>query len=251
MEGELKEKALEGALNEVVRRHEALRTHFEERDGVPEQVIEEAKYRVLEVIEAKGEEAVERLVREESNRPFDLGKGPVIRWKLVRVSERDHVLVVVTHHIASDGWSMGIFNKELGELYKSYSEGKESRLGELRVQYADFAGWQRGWLKGEVLGEQVGYWKERLKGIKALEMPTDKVRPLRQSYRGSTRGFEIGEEVLRGLKELGKEEGATLYMVLLAAFKVLLYRYSGQEDISVGTPIAGRRREEIEGLIGF
>ena len=197
------------------------------------------------------EEEAKKIVMEEVKRPFDLKNGPVIRWKLVKVGNGDHVLVVVMHHIMTDGWSMGVFNRELKELYKSYSEGKESNLQELNVQYVDYAGWQRRWLKGKIYEEQVGYWKEKLKGVQPLELPTDRPRPARQSYRGRHHGFEVNEEVFGGLKRLAREEGATLYMVLLAAFNVLLHQYSGQDDIAIGTPIAGRRREELEGLLGY
>ena len=155
------------------------------------------------------------------------------------------------HHIVSDGWSLGVLVKEVGALYEAYSQGDESPLAELRLQYADYAVWQRGWLQGEVLEQQLSYWLEQLAGVPVLELPVDHVRPAVQSYRGATQSLVVGKEVLAELKELSRREGVTLFMTLLAAFQTLLSRLSGQEDIVVGTAIANRTRGEVEGLIGF
>ncbi|HKG81332.1 MAG TPA: amino acid adenylation domain-containing protein, partial [Pyrinomonadaceae bacterium] len=176
----------------------------------------------------------------------------LMRVKLLRLSEQEHMLVLAMHHIISDGWSAGVFFKELSALYAAYAAGEESPLQELPVQYADYAVWQRDYLRGEVLNAQVEYWRERLTGAApVLELPADRVRPVVQSYRGAAARFEVSREVSEGLKELAHAEGVTLFMTLLAAFKVLLYRYTGQEDIVVGSPIAGRTRAEVEHLIGF
>jgi len=183
---------------------------------------------------------------------FDLARGPLFRAHLLRLSENEHVAVVVMHHIVSDGWSIGVLVREVGALYAAYSQGQASPLAELSVQYADYALWQRGWLQGEVLEKQVSYWKERLSGAPAaLELPTDRPRPAVQSYRGAGLNIELSPDVTASLHELARAEGATLFMVLLAAFKVVLSRWSGQTDIVVGSPIAGRTHRELEGLIGF
>ncbi|NVJ19573.1 condensation domain-containing protein, partial [Myxococcus sp. AM010] len=185
-------------------------------------------------------------------RPFNLEVGPLLRATLLREGEEAHVLVLVMHHIVSDGWSMGVLVRELVALYEAYSQGRESPLPELEVQYADYAVWQREWLKGEVLEEQLGYWRKQLAGAPvALELPTDKVRPAVQTYRGDTRGLEWPKGLWEGVKGLAQRENATPFMVLLAAFQVVLSRYARQEDVSVGTAIANRTRAETEGLIGF
>src|SRR5262249_54303178 len=164
----------------------------------------------------------------------------------------DHVALLTMHHILSDGWSMGVLINEVSRLYEAYAKQEPSPLEELAIQYADYARWQRGWLSEEVLERQLEYWKKQLEGAPPmLELPTDRPRPAVQSYRGARESFQVSLEVTQGLKELGRQEGATLFMLLLAAFQALLHRYSGQEDISVGSPIANRNRAEIEGLIGF
>ena len=189
---------------------------------------------------------------EEARRPFDLAQGPLFRSKLLRLGEDDHVLLLTMHHIVSDGWSMGVLYRELSMLYRAFVDGQPSPLAELPIQYADFAVWQREWLQGEVLESQLSYWKKQLEGIPAvLNLPTDHPRPAVQSYRGARQSIELSKELLRGLKRLSRKEGVTLFMTLLAAFQTLLYRYTGQEDIVVGSPIANRNRAEIEGLIGF
>ncbi len=203
---------------------------------------------------AEGERgaAVRRRVGALAAAPFDLERGALFRAHLLRLSEDEHVAVVVMHHIVSDGWSMGVLIREIGALYTAYVQDQPSPLPELAVQYADYALWQRDWLQGEVLERQVAYWKQQLSGAPAaLELPTDRPRPAVQSYRGAGLNIELSEELTAKLNLLARSEGATLFMVLLAAFQVVLSRWSGQDDIVVGSPIAGRTHRELEGLIGF
>ncbi|HYR10531.1 MAG TPA: condensation domain-containing protein, partial [Longimicrobium sp.] len=256
--GALDEAALERALGEIVRRHEALRTVFAEVDGSPVQVVVPFGGFALPVEDLSGlsdadrEEAVRRRAGEEASHPFDLSAGPLFRAALLRLGAEDHVLLLSMHHIVSDGWSMGVLFRELSSLYEAYREERESPLPELAVQYADYAVWQREQLAGEVLDQQLAYWKERLADAPALlELPTDHPRPAVQTYRGALVPVELSPELLERLQALGRSEGATLYMTLLGAFQVLLSKYSGSEDIVVGSPIAGRTRREVEELIGF
>jgi len=191
-------------------------------------------------------------VREEAQRPFDLTKGPLLRVTVVRLGGEDQLLLIMMHHIVSDGWSMWVIVRELAALYGAYRGGRDSPLEELPIQYADYALWQREWLQGEVLQGQLQYWRKQLAGAPAaLQLPTDHPRPAVASYRGASVDFELGEDLSRALARLSRESGCTLYMVLLAAFQVLLSRWSGQEDIVVGSPIAGRTHRELEGLVGL
>ncbi|HEX8321936.1 amino acid adenylation domain-containing protein, partial [Longimicrobium sp.] len=252
--GALDEAALERALGEVVRRHEALRTVFAEVDGSPVQVIAPFGGFALPVEDLSGmdEAALRRRAGEEARRAFDLAAGPLFRAVLLRLGEEDHGLLVSMHHIVSDGWSMGVFFRELSALYAAYRAGGESPLPEPAVQYADYAMWQREQLEGEVLDRQLAYWKERLAGApELLELPTDHPRPPVQTYRGASVPVRLPLELLERLQALGRSEGATLYMTLLSAFQVLLSKYAGSEDVVVGSPIAGRTRREVEELIGF
>src|SRR6185312_5771272 len=194
---------------------------------------------------------VREMVTAERREPFDLTTGPMLRVKLLRLSDEDHVVLLTMHHIVSDGWSVGLLIKEVATLYAAYSQGDESPLPELPVQYGDFAVWQRGWLQGEELERQLGYWRAQLSELPVLELPPDYARPALQSYDGAYVGFRLSPEVSAQLKELSRREGVTLFMTLLAAFQALLSRYSGQGDIVVGTPIASRTHHEIEPLIGF
>jgi hypothetical protein len=198
-----------------------------------------------------GEALVRTLVAEEALRPFDLERGPVWRAMLLRLGAEDHVLTVTMHHIASDGWSTGILLSEFVELYTAWQEKRAASLPELGVQYADFAVWQRERLQGEVLERQLSYWKEQLQELTPLELPVDRMRPATASHRGATYRFSLEAETEAGIRELSRREGVTLFMTLLAAFNVLLARYSGQWDIAVGSPIANRNRLETERLIGF
>ena len=257
LEGGLNLRALESAINEIVRRHEVLRTRFEVVGGAPTQVIDEWGPRKLQVEDLKSlgreerDKEARRIVREDAMKGFDLNRGPLIRVKALELEEEDHVLLYTMHHIVSDAWSMEVLAREVSTLYQAMIEGKESPLPELEIQYADYAVWQRKYLAGEILKGEVGYWKEKLKDAAVLELPTDHARPAAPSYRGGIERVEISKESSEGVRRLSQREGATLFMALMAAFKVVLMRYSGKEDISVGTPIANRTRREIEGLIGF
>jgi amino acid adenylation domain-containing protein/non-ribosomal peptide synthase protein (TIGR01720 family) len=245
-------------LGEIVRRHEALRTTFAAPEGSPVQVIGPAAPFPLPVVDLAGlpESAREALaltlIREEAARPFDLARGPLLRGLLVRLAARDHVVLLTLHHVVGDGWSLGLLVRELAALYPAFAGGRPSPLSDLPVQYADYAVWQRSWLQGEVLESEIAFWRRQLAGLPALlELPTDRPRPAVQSYRGATRPVRLPAALTRQVEALGRREGATLFMVLLAAFQALLARYSGQDDLAVGSPVAGRNRIETEGLIGF
>ncbi|MCP4660822.1 MAG: amino acid adenylation domain-containing protein, partial [bacterium] len=258
---------LEWIFNVLVRRHEVLRTTFPAASGRPRQVIAPRLELALPLVDLRSlvgdrrEAEARRLAADEAGRPFDLRTGPLIRPALLRLADDvhvgarlrrdDHVLLVTMHHIVSDGWSMGIFSRELRTLYASSARG-QAELPELPIQYADFAHWQRQWLVGEVLEAELAYWRLELAGAPPrLELPWDRPRPAVLSLRGRSREIKVSEAVSGALAALSREHGVTLFMTLLAAFDVLLSRYSGREDIVVGSPIAGRKRREIEALIGF
>ena len=256
--GGLDIKALERSLGEIIRRHETLRTSFTMDGERPVQVVHDPAPLTLEVTdlsrlpEAEREPEAFRLAVEEAHRTFDLSRAPLMRAGLLRLGLQEHILLITTHHIVSDDWSVGVFLNELSTLYGAYQRGEPSPLPELPVQYADFAVWQREWLQGDVMDEQVRYWKRQLGGeLPILNLPTDRPRPPVLSYMGADEYFELTEELTGRLNAFSRGEGVTLFMSLLAAFNVLLYRYTGQTDIVVGTPIAGRNRREVEGLIGF
>ncbi|QSQ18069.1 non-ribosomal peptide synthetase [Myxococcus landrumensis] len=258
LEGTLDVAALERAFNTVVRRHASLRTTFRQDEQGAVQCIHTQVSLPLTVVDlselsgATRAQEVSRLVAEEGHRPFDLTKGPLLRVTLLKEGEGEHVMVVVVHHIVADGWSMGVMAREVEELYGAYVKGGEGKLEELGLQYADYAVWQREWMKGEVLEEQLGWWRERLRGApEVLEVPTDRARPAVQGYRGASVAVRMREELAEGLRELSRREGVTLYMTLLAGFQTLLARYSGQWDVVVGSPVSGRTVKEVEGLIGF
>jgi amino acid adenylation domain-containing protein len=258
LNGQLRIDALRRTFDEVVRRHESLRTHFAVVDGEPLQVIDPFEPVSLPVIdlsnlaESERESEAHRLAMEESQGSFDLSTGPVWRATLLRLSEHEHVLLVTLHHIVSDGWSMGVLVQEVAALYSAFHSGQPSPLSELTIQYADFAHWQRTWLQGEVLDQQMAYWREQLAGAApVLELPTDHPRPAVQTFPGAHHSFSLSPELSEQLQQLSRREGVTMFMTLLAAFKALLYRYTQQADILVGSPIAGRNRSETEKLIGF
>ncbi|HEV7508315.1 MAG TPA: non-ribosomal peptide synthase/polyketide synthase [Thermoanaerobaculia bacterium] len=258
VEGPLAVSVLARSLGEVVRRHEALRTFFSSTGGEPRQVIHPAGRSALPVVDLSGlpESARESLalglVREEAGRPFDLARGPLLRSSLLRMGEGDHVMLMTLHHIVSDGWSIGILLQEVTALYEAYAGGRPSPLPDLPLQYADFAAWQRSNLHGERLESEIAYWRRRLAGLPpVLELPADRPRPAVQSFRGAAREVRLPAELTRQLRVLGRQEGATLFMLLLAGFQALLSRYSGQRDLAVGTANAGRSRVEVEDLIGF
>src|SRR5688572_2638188 len=256
--GELAVEVLEASLREVIRRHEVLRTRFELRNGEAEQVIDEQVEFKLAVEDLSGlelaaaERAVHELARAEAQQGFDLSSGPLLRAKLLQLSASEHVLLLTMHHIVSDGWSLGVLVKEMGTLYQAYAQGESSPLAELAVQYADYAVWQREYLQGEVLEQQLSYWREQLAGAApVLELPADYARAAVLSNRGASEAVTLSPQLTEQLQQLSRREGVTLFMSLLAAFDVLLWRYTGQTDLSLGTPIAGRNQAEIEGLIGF
>jgi amino acid adenylation domain-containing protein/non-ribosomal peptide synthase protein (TIGR01720 family) len=255
--GHLNKPALARSLQEIVHRHEALRTTFSTVDGVPVQLIASQLEFHLEVTnlqeleEGERTERAEQLAREDAELPFDLSRGPLLRARLLTMAADEHVLLFTMHHIISDGWSMGVLVEELAQLYESYSKGEESTLPELSIQYADYTAWQRGWFKGDVLEEHLGYWRKQLEGAAVLELPTDHPRPPVQTFRGRRVAVSLSPTLFDSLKKLCEREEVTLFMMLLAAFKVLLYRYSGQSDIVVAIPSANRTRPEIEKLIGF
>ncbi|HOR01271.1 MAG TPA: amino acid adenylation domain-containing protein [Anaerolineae bacterium] len=258
LRGALSVAALERSLNEIVRRHEALRTRFAATGGHPTQVI--APSLTIDLpqadLSALGEPArgaeVRRLAAEEARLPFDLAQGPLVRARLLRLGPEEHVALLTLHHIVADGWSMGVLVGELAVLYQAFVAGEPSSLPELGVQYADYARWQRAWLRGEALERQLAYWKRQLAGSPPLlELPIDHPRPAVQSSRGATHAFTLERDLAEQLTALSRREGVTLFMTLLASFQALLARYTGQEDICIGTPIANRRRPELEGLIGF
>ena len=257
LKGDLNLDALERVVNEIVRRHEILRTRIEVESGEPAQLIGEWEPRRLEVVDLRGlsqeERSAEvgRRAREEAEAGFDLSRGPLLRVKVLKLGEDDHMLLYTMHHIVSDAWSMGILRREVAALYQAYGAGETSPLAELPVQYADFAVWQREWMQGAALDAELEYWRERLAGMETLELPTDHLRSAAPSYRGANRRFMIERELAERLRALGRREGVTLFMTLLGGFDVLMSRYSGQEDIALGTDIANRNRAEIEGLIGF
>src|SRR4029453_4422240 len=230
--GEVSAEAVERAFGEVMRRHEALRTRFAVVEGKPTQVIEEAGPFHLEIEDVRGRgeeeraEAVDRGVWGEGGRPVVLARGPLMRARLIRLSERDQVLVVVLHHIVADGWSLGVLVGEGGALYGGYVRGEPSPLPDLPVQYADFAAWQRWWLEGATLESQLGYWKDTLEGAPAfLDIPTDRPRAGARGHRGDRVRVSISLEESERLHALSRSEGATLFMTLLAAFKVWLFRH--------------------------
>ncbi|MEA5601598.1 amino acid adenylation domain-containing protein [Nostoc sp. UHCC 0252] len=257
LSGSLKLAALEQTFNEIVRRHETLRTTFIVSDGQPLQAIAPSLTIPLSVLDLQrspdDEQEVKAkcIITAEIERPFDLSSGPLLRVILLVLSETEHILLLNMHHIICDDWSMGVLIRELGTLYAAFAQNQPSPLLELPLQYADFAHWQREWLQGEVLQTQLAYWREQLKGISVLHLPTDKPRPAIQSYQGATQFLELPLKLIDALEKLSQQESVTLFMTLVAAFQTLLYRYTHQEDIAVGSPIANRNHSEIEGIIGF
>jgi condensation domain-containing protein len=262
--GPLNVEALRQSLTEIMRRHEALRTAFHSVEGSPFQIAGPAGSLPLPTIDMRGASAeIEagashpsqqtlEMIRREINRPFDLSVGPLLRCCLWRVGEDEHIALLTTHHIASDGWSIHLLFGELAILHDAFSCGKPSPLRELPVQYADFAQWQRERLQGEALDEQLTFWRRQLdQAPSTLNLPGDHPRPARRTFRGARHFIVIPPELTGSLNELSKQEGVTLFMLTLAAFKTLLYRCSWQEDIVVGSPIANRNRSETENLIGF
>jgi amino acid adenylation domain-containing protein len=258
LKGGLNVAALEQSFNEILRRHEVLRTLFKSEKGQPVQVVLPNLTIRIPLFDLRGilsEEKrwaeVHRICREEAQRPFDLATGPLLRITLIRLTDDEDVLLRATHHIVSDGWSEGVLFHELSEIYAALSIGKPSPLPDLSTQYADYAKWQRQGFEGERLEFQLSYWKKQLESIEILKLPTDRPRRALGTSRGARQYFTLSPTLSSELKELGQQRGATLFMTLLAAFQTLLHRYSGQTDIVVGSPVAGRSRKEFEELIGF
>ena len=258
LNGVLRSGALEQSLNELLRRHELLRTRITEVDGRPvQQTLRDFRLK-LPLVDLSGLSETERpavaqqIAEQQVSRGFDLAHGGLLRAVLLRLEANEHWFISTMHHIISDGWSMTVFVREIGRLYQAYETGEPSSLSELPVQYNDYAVWQREWLSGPVLAEQANYWKQQLSGAPAvLELPTDRVRSGVQSHRGGSERVELSTELRTRLEELSRREGVTLFMTLLAAWQVLLHRYTNQPDVVVGSPIAGRTHGEVEGLIGF
>jgi amino acid adenylation domain-containing protein len=251
-------EALKQSIAEIIARHEILRTTFNSIDGQPVQVIASelttpfSLSDLSSLPEMEREAELLRLSAEEARHPFELSKGPLVRTRLIRLGSDEHVLLLTMHHIISDGWSLEVLKKELSALYEAFHAGEPSPLAELPIQYADFAVWQKDRLRGEVLEEQLSYWKQQLAGAPAsLELPADRPRPPVQTFRGAGQWLNLPHSLAESLKTISRQEGVTLFMTGLAAFKALLYRYTGQPDIIVGSPIAGRNHAELDAMIGF
>ncbi len=255
--GSLKLAALEQTFNEIVQRHEALRTTIVVQKGQPVQVINPTLTIPLPIIDlrqlpqAEREIQARRLTTQEAQRPFNLSTDSLLQVKLLWLDETQYILLLTMHHIVSDGWSIGVLIQEIAALYTAFASNQSSPLPKLTIQYADFAYWQRQWLQGEVLKKQLSYWQKQLDGISMLNLPTDRPRLAVQTYQGARQPLQLSKSLSKALLALGQQEGVTLFITLLAAFQALLYRYTQQEDIAIGSPIANRNRSEIEGLIGF
>jgi amino acid adenylation domain-containing protein len=255
--GPLNVAAIEQSINEVSRRHEVLRTTCSTVDGEPVQVIAPDASFALPVVDLRDlpnpgrEDKARELATQEARKPFDLAHGPLFGATLLWLGEEDYVLLLITHHFVADGWSIGVLHREISALYETFSTGRPSPLPELPMQYADFGHWQRQLLQGQMLETQRAYWKKQLADAPAItELPTDRQRPSVQTYCGATQSFSLPTTLSEAVKALGRREGVTLFMTLLAAFQTLLYRYTGQDDIVVGTAVSNRNRIETEGLIG-
>jgi amino acid adenylation domain-containing protein len=255
--GQLNIAALELSLSEIVRRHEILRSQIRIVDGLPVQIKVAMSRFELPVIglrsftETEHEREVRDRIEAEAERQFDFSAGLFLRAVLLQIRNDEHILILTTHHIVADAWSMGILTRELWTLYHAYANGRPSPLQELAVQYANYAVWQREWLQGTALEAQLSYWRKQLQSLPVLNLPTDRPRPAKQSYRGARQPISLPESLTTAVNELSRREGVTVFMTLLAAFQVLLYRYSRQEDVAIGSPIANRSRTELEPMIGF
>ena len=259
LQGKLNVQALQDALHALVARHEILRTTFVSEEGMPKQRIAVAGSWPLQVVDLSGYPQTQRAAHvhsqkvDEGRLPFDLQTGPLIRARLLREDEELHVLIITMHHIVSDGWSMGVLIREFSRLYSAYvGGGSDCGLQSLPIQYADYAQWQREWLQGEVYRKQLSHWRAHLQGAAPeLELPTDRSRPAAFRYRGANVPFILDQRLGTELRSLAQRHALTLFMVLYAGWAILLSRLSGQNDVVIGTPVANRRRPELEGLIGF
>ncbi|MDZ7960516.1 MAG: amino acid adenylation domain-containing protein [Aulosira sp. DedQUE10] len=257
LKGRLNLAALEQTFNKIVQRHEALRTNFVMQSGQPVQVIKSRLKILLPIIDLRQQPPAERetqarkIITQEAQIPFNLATEPLLRVTLLQLDEAEYILLLNMHHIVSDGWSIGVLVQEIAAIYTAFTNNQPSPLSQLTIQYADFAQWQRQLLQGEVLETQLNYWRKQLDNISILNLPTNKPRPAVQSHRGARQFIKLPKSLSAALVAISQQEGVTLFMTLLAAFQILLYRYTQQEDIAVGSPIANRNRSEIEGLIGF
>ncbi|WP_375497255.1 amino acid adenylation domain-containing protein [uncultured Nostoc sp.] len=258
LQGQLNLGALQQSFNEIISRHEALRSNFQTIEGQAISVISEMMPLILPIFDIselplnQQEAEVRQQASQEAQKPFALNSDLLLRAKLLRLSKQEHILLLTMHHIVSDGWSIGVMVRELATLYQAFCNGQPSPLPALPIQYVDFAVWQREWLQGEVLETQISYWLKHLENApKVLELPTDHPRPAIQTFRGATYSFKLSKELSASLNKLSEQQGSTLFMTLLAGFQTLLWRYTGKEDIVIGSAIANRNRTEIEGLIGF
>ena len=253
LQGELNRELLEHTLQAIINRHEILRTVILEHEGTAYQQIMPATDWSLGVTKdlTESEAGVSAEIAELVGKPFDLSRDYMLRADLIKLGQHDHILVVTMHHIASDGWSISILVKEVAALYQGYIRNAEIELPALPVQYADYAIWQRKYIQGEVLEAKLAYWKAKLENVATLQLPTDYSRSGLQRPNGNSHSFQIEQGLASQLNSLSHRRGSTLYMTLLAAFNVLLYRYSGQEDICVGTSVVNRSQRELEDVIGF
>jgi len=254
--GLLNIEVLEQSFTEIIRRHEVLHTTYSMKDGnavlaiVPVQPMTLRKVNLSSLLKTEQPAKVQQIFTNEFHHPFDLSEGPLLRGTLLQLGEKEHVLLLTMHHIISDGWSRGILYKELSALYAAFGTGQPSPLSELPIQYVDFAAWQRTFLQGKLLAKQLSYWKQQIDGFTVLDLPTDKIRPPQQTFRGSRHFFSLSKSLSQAIKTLSQQEGVSLYMSLLTVFNILLYRYTGQKDLVIGTAIANRTVPEIEDLIG-
>src|SRR5262249_44778248 len=258
LNGQVNITALQQSINEIIRRHEVLRTVFRSAGGQPEQIILPSMTVKIPLLDLRGlaseaarESEVRRLAKEEAQRPFDLSRGPLLRIRLLQLADDEYLLFRAMHHLVIDGWSGGVLFRELAQFYEAFSNRQPLLLPDLPIQYADFATWQRQWLQGETLETHLSYWKKNLQDIPTLQLATDRPRPAIQTSHGAHQPFVLSDTLSAGIKSLSHRHGVTLFMVLLAAFQTLLARYTGQTEIVIGSPIAGRNRGEIESLIGF
>jgi len=255
--GELDVSALERAIQALVERHEILRTRFDEHEGEPYQIIEPDVRILLRMADLSGlkedlrQEAIEAALRRQADEPFSLAQGPLLRIGLLKLGPQDHVLHWTCHHIVSDGWSAGVFSRELAILYASFGEGRPANLTELPIHYADYALWQRRQMEGGELHRLLEYWRGQLADLPALELPADLPRPSYPNVDGGAQMRLLPPSLCKDLRSLSSSEGATMAMLLLAAFELLLGRLSGQDDVAVGLPIAGRSSVESERLVGL
>src|SRR4051812_28949064 len=257
LDGTLDIPALQRTLNEIVRRHEVLRSCFPTAEGQPVQVVAAGATVPLPRVDLSQQPSAVRYAKAkeladlEGRQPFNLQTGPVLRARLLKLSDTEHWLLLTLHHIVADGWSMGVLARGLGSLYRSFRAGNPAALPDLPIQYADYAVWQRSWLHGEALDRQLAYWRAQLSDLPALQLFTDRPRGPEPTFEGAFLPFALSTPLAEGLRRYASQRGATLFMVLLAAFATLLYRYTGLEDVVVGSPVAHRTHRDLEELIGF